>query len=86
MIWQLFRHQRIICASSAFVIFAEDSFFDKVFDVVQGRIGGAFANLGPSAGSEFAEEAVELHVNDFALTPVYDQVPVILPEAGLCQN
>ena len=86
MIWQLFCHQRIIRASSAFVIFAEDSFFNKVFDIVQGRIGGAFANLGPFAGSEFAKEAVELHVNDFALSLVYDQVPVILPEAGLCQD
>ena len=34
MIWQLFCHKRVICASSAFVVFAKDAFFDEVFNIV----------------------------------------------------
>ena len=30
----LFRHQRIVGAASAFVVFLEDSFLNEVFDVV----------------------------------------------------
>ena len=86
MIWQLFCHKRVICASPTFVIFAEDTLFNKVFNIFQRRICRAFSNLGPLAGSEFTEEAVELHVDDFALAIVHYQVAVALPEAGFGED
>ena len=37
-------------------------------------------------GSEFTEEAVELHVDDFALAIVHYQVAVALPKAGFGED
>ena len=56
-------NQRIVGASASFVVLLKDAFINQVTNVVQSCVGGAFANLGPLARGELAEETVELHVD-----------------------